>query len=48
VAQWFDAAFVPAYSNGWLAMDLHHLSFYRHGVTHLLTVSSCKQKLEQP
>ena len=37
--QWDCAAFVPAYSNGWLAMDLHHLSYYRHGVTHLLTTS---------
>ena len=26
VAQWHKAAFVPEYSNGWLAMDFHHLS----------------------
>jgi len=38
--QWSYAAFVPAHSNGWLAMDLHHLSYYRHEVTHLLTAST--------
>jgi hypothetical protein len=36
LTQWDHAVFVPAYSNGWLAMDLHHLSCYRHTVTHLL------------
>lgn len=27
VAQWRFAAFVPFYSNGWLAMEFNHLSF---------------------
>jgi len=27
VSQWCNAVFVPSYSNGWLAMDLNHLSF---------------------
>jgi hypothetical protein len=27
VSQWHNAAFVPLHSNGWFAMESHHLSF---------------------